>query len=226
MRWFFLFLMLANATLLFWYATTRPRSEPVETARVSELGVKLVSEMPAEQLLPRVDPIRVGVEALAPAPTVSCFVIGDTDDLMTAQRIMNFFNQRGQQVFIKQQAAPRVIGYQLVLPAPDGDAARLDLLDRLDRLGVVPESQMGDGRLRFVIGIFENRFKAERELGRIKAAQLNVGLSPVEVDDWSYFVQINGPFGQEMSNKINAIVQKAYPMIKIEKKLCKGVATP
>ncbi len=226
MRWLFLFLMLANAIVLFWYATTQPRSESVEVSQGNELGLKLVAEIAATELISRVDPVRRGLEALAPAPTVSCFMIGATDNLMTAQRIMNFFSERGQNALINQQSRPRVIGHQLVIMAPDGDAARLRMLDQLDQAGVVPESQMESGRLQFVIGTFESRTEGRAQLERFKSMALLPALVPLKVDDWSYFIQVNGPFDQKMSSKISGIVRKAYPTIKIEKKLCKGVALP
>ena len=226
MRWLFLFLMLANAIVLFWYATTQPRDEVEVQAAGNELGLTLVDEVPANQRIARVDPVRSGLEALAPAPSVSCFMIGATEDLMTAQRIMNFFSERGQEALINQQPEPRLVGYQLILAAPDGDAARLRMLDQLDRVGVVPESQMEAGRLQFVIGAFNTRAEVDAQSRRLKSMSLSPVVKPLEVNDWSYFVQVNGPFDHKMSNKISKIVRKAYPAIKIEKKLCKGVALP
>jgi len=225
MRWVFLFLMLANAILLFWYATTQP-SETVTEAQRAELNLKLVSEMPSEQLLPRVDPVRRGLAALAPAPTVACYVIGATEDLLTAQRIMNFFSERGQTALINQTAQAQVVGYELVFTAPDGDAARLQLLNALEAQGVIPESRMENGRLTFVAGVVKTAKDAFAKKNVFGVFADNADIRPLETKNWSYFVQINGPFDQEMSNKISGIVKKAYPAIKIEKKLCKGVASP
>lgn len=225
MRWVFLFLMLANATVLFWYATTQPKEEVRET-RHADLGLKLVSEMESGQLIARVDPVRVGLEALTPAPTVSCFIIGATDSLATANRIMNFFSERGQNALINQTPHPRIVGYQVVLAAPDGDAARLKMLNGLDRQGIVPESRMENSRLNFVTGVFDDKKQAEKQGRLLRKQKMSPTVLPVEVNDWSYFVQINGPFDHKMSSKISGIVKKAYPLIKIEKKLCKGVASP
>ncbi|MCV6588778.1 MAG: hypothetical protein OIF57_07105 [Marinobacterium sp.] len=226
MRWLFVFLMLANAIVLFWYASTQPRAQSDVVLDDTGLGLPLVSEMPESQLLARVDPVRQGLVSLTPSETVSCFVIGETYQLATAQRIMNFFSERGQNAFINQRALPRPIGHEVILAAPDGDAARLSMLSQLDQMGIEPESRMENGRLQFVVGTFVEKEMASRQLRQLKRIRTGMRINTVSVNDWSYSVQINGPFDHEISSKINGIVRKAYPSIKIEKKLCKGVASP
>lgn len=226
MRWLFLFLMLANATLLFWYAQQAVGPDHGDEAAVEGLPLVLVSEQPVASLR------RVTAEGMGAGdePVARpCFMIGVIDNMLTAERIVEFFSVRGYRARINQQSQARVVGYQVRLPAPDGDAARIGLLRQLDAAGVVPESRMEQGRLQFVLARYRSDEEAERfaaGLAGALAAEFALEIVPVEQADWRYRVQIDGPFDQEMSNKINAIVQKAYPELKIEKKLCEGVALP
>ncbi|MBY4676883.1 hypothetical protein [Marinobacterium arenosum] len=226
MRWLFLFLMLANAILLFWYAQQSVVPDRGRESAAEGLPLALVSEQPPAALR---SVVGEGAAVDGERPELPCFMIGVIDNTLTAERIVEFFSVRGYRARINQQSDERVVGYQVGLPAPDGDAARVALLRQLDAAGVVPESRMVQGRLQFVLA----RYASERQaadfvagLAAKLAPDLQPAISPVQQLDWTYLVQIDGPFDQEMSSKINAIVRKAYPELKIEKKLCKGVALP
>lgn len=242
MRWAFLFLLLVNAIVLFWYAvTTAERTADVSVSSEAH-KIKLLNEVDLVLLAQQRNSgdfqsgeKEGGVvgsteaqssESLKLSPVVTeCVRIGEVLSQLTAERLVDFLSERGFDAFIDQVQHQQVVGYRVEMQSPDGDGARIQLLDRLAQASIVPESRMDNGRLVFVLRRFDRYEDAEAFAGVLRVLDLLPELRPIEEPTYTYFVRYQLGSDHKISSKINVIVKKAYPDLKIEKKRCEGVAS-
>ncbi len=210
MRWLALLLLLMNALLLFWYAQQQAVESPdVSTEQISRL--RLLHELG-------------GGEVLSPRERV-CYQLGDFVSRMEADVASIRLQERGFDTQIVT-APPFVLGYRLRLPRPAEPGAQLALLDRLALAGWVPQTQGGD----FVLGPFMGaealqRARAERTAIHAVLA-LELELDPILDDAPGFRIQASSAEGQMDETRLARMMVVGWPGIKIEKKLCEGVAQP
>ncbi len=215
MRGLFLLLLLSNALLFLYYALQRAEVGP-QALLGDSTELKLVSEVPRLQQRTRPDTIAAGQH---------CITLSGIDRADDLARIEAYLQQGGYVVQRDVERQRSRTGFALVLEAPADNAERLALLDRLDMAGIVPESR-GEGRLHFFLGSFASEAAAVAQQRRLQQQGIAVRLHETERLEERYRVRILLSSGRALSNEINAVLQKAYPGIKIEKNVCEGVARP
>ncbi|GGC09778.1 hypothetical protein GCM10011352_40360 [Marinobacterium zhoushanense] len=208
LRWLFLLLLLANALLFFWYAQQRAAEPEVKVSTSGGAGLRLLSELPANEVLPARERV-----CLSYAPLSSQY---------EAQRLESVL--ASEPVSTETVRLPAVvIGWRLVLPLPADAAQRIELLDALAREGWVPESRGGllsFGRFPDLVSLNGVRNRLPPDLReRVQAEE-------IVADEAFWQVRVKHLAGYEISSEINQLVAASWPGIKIEKNDCEGVATP
>lgn len=208
LRWGVLFLLLANALLLFWYAQ---QSQPVnpETEMAVGPGLVLLSELN-------------GTSRSLQRRDRGCVVYSPLDNANEARRLAK--RLEGDGITTRISTLPdEVAGYQLRLPLPADSSARVEMLDMLAKLGWLP--QMVGGRL--VLGTYRSEAEVDAARDRFPSVlrpRLQV-VRKMQASD-RYQVEVVYLIGYEIPKEINRVVRNSWPGIKIEKNVCEGVATP
>ena len=215
MRWVFLICLLANGILLLRYAILQ--DEPVVAVPASEQAseILLLSEAATPSLEPRKNVV----------PTGQCAFISGIDWLADAERIAEYLQQTGFSSERQQFSEQAVAGYSVSLAAPVDAVSRLEMLDQLDRLGVVPETRRSGEGLSFLLGSFSSRADAEALRAKLSELGDGVELGTDMQQIARYQLRVLLPSGHDLSSEIKAVLKKAYKLIKIEKKPCLGVAS-
>lgn len=209
-RWLALLLLLLNALVLLWYAQQQA-VESVSTQNDQISRLRLLHELG-------------GGDSLQPRAQV-CYQLGDFVSPAEVEAAAGRLQERGFDTAIT--AAPTsLLGYRLRLPRPADPQAQLDLLDRLALAGWVPQTLEGD----FVLGPFmgveaEQEVKAERDAIH-SVLKLELKQEPI-LDEMSGFrIQASIAEGQVDAESMSRMMAAGWPGIKIEKKVCEGVARP
>ncbi|PSL14355.1 hypothetical protein CLV44_10884 [Marinobacterium halophilum] len=210
LRWLALLLLLMNALVLLWYAQQQEGERvTVSTEEISRLH--LLHELG-------------GGESLQPRAS-ECHRIGLFASPQEALRAAERLQERGFDAEV-HPAPAAVIGYRLVLPRPADAAAELSLLDQLALAGWVPQTESG----HFVLGPFlgeQARQEADIEQAAIASVlELTAQRQPIRdsVPLQQIFTRV--PEAQNVEQRLQQILAGGWPGIKIEKKLCEGVAHP
>ncbi|GGO87684.1 hypothetical protein GCM10011348_41430 [Marinobacterium nitratireducens] len=219
LRWLFLLLLLANAVVLLWAAMMRPDQsrEPLPPPADAGRELRLLSEVSSGALTLR--PVQPQA-----APSNLCLVYEGFADRLAADQAAVLMRSNGldPQVEVETEMLPD--GFELVLDLPASSAERLALIERLDGLGIVPEGRPDDGVLK--LGRFTGEGGAGDELERFGEAGLAPQLRPLERPRERFRLLIPAATDRELFNKINRVLENTQPEIKIEKKVCEGVASP
>ncbi|GAA0790007.1 SPOR domain-containing protein [Marinobacterium sediminicola] len=210
MRWLALLLLLLNALLLLWYAQQQAaESPPPQSEQISRL--RLLHELGgAETLLPRAQ---------------VCYQFGEFSSRAEVETAAGRLRGLGFEADISK-APPGVIGYRLRLPRPAEPGAQLELLDRLALAGWVPQTFGGD----FVLGPFMGevaRQQAEAEQKAIRSVlKLDLAMEPIHDETPLFRILASIAEGSIQESGLGQMMKAGWPGIKIEKKLCEGVAYP
>ncbi len=210
MRWLALLLLLFNALLLLWYAQQQA-AVPVDVAGEQISRLRLLHELG-------------GGETLQSRERV-CYQLGDFAARAEVETASNRLQERGFDTRI-ESAPPAVLGYRLRLPRPADPGAQLELLDRLALAGWVPQTRDGD----FVLGPFMGvdglrQAQAERE-AIDKVLQLKLAREPILDDAPGFRIQVSIAADGAVDRILDRMMSAGWPGIKIEKKVCEGVAHP
>jgi len=212
LRWLLLLLLLCNALLFLWYAQRQaipPAESPAADTRVTKL--RLLHELPAGK---RVD-----------SGPRECYQLGVFSSEREVEQAIRHLE--GMVSSVKRLPAPaEVSGYQLVIEMPADAGERRALLDSLALAGWVPQTRNG----QFLLGPFRGeraRRDAEIEQGALKEGLgVESRLQPVRQTGAGILLQIEVSTGARMDASSRQLLLRGWPGIKIEKKLCSGVAQP
>ncbi|WP_027857458.1 hypothetical protein [Marinobacterium jannaschii] len=217
MRWCFLICLLANGILLLRYAILQ--EEPSLPARSSSVPeIRLISELDSTELEPRKNARLDG----------DCVFVSGIRWLADAERISEYLIKAGYHPERQQFSEQALAGYSLTVEAPADPGARLEMLDQLDRLGVVPETREGEAGMQFLLGSFSSLADARAMQSRLEGAgalSAELRLTTEMQQIARYQLRLVLPSGHDLSSEIKAVLRKSYNLIKIEKKPCRGVAS-
>ncbi|UTW11021.1 hypothetical protein [Marinobacterium rhizophilum] len=216
LRWLFLLLLLANAIVLLWAALLQ-RDPGVVPPEVVEPGadVRLLSELDPGQLRP------LGEEGQSQALCVSYVGLPALSD---AEQVAGLMQRYGLVPVIERESTRRAAGVELVLAVPQDAQERIALIERLQSMDIVPESSPQGAQL--LLGRYASEAQAQAARERFRDTGLAPQLQQVERLDERFVVVLPVDSDRNLFNKINRVLEQSHPDVKIEKKLCKGVATP
>ncbi|WP_415892761.1 hypothetical protein ACMXYN_16660 [Neptuniibacter sp. PT8_73] len=215
-RWLFLFLLLANAVLLFWHSIQiEPQVIEASDTRKQLNTLKLVAEMDQSTLE------RLKVDH---ANREECIWFTGFDSDVKAAAVTQFIVGLGGQAEYK--AVDTVAAdYVIVISLPQDLEKRLALMDYLEKNRL---SEVGDELLDFEYSLegYQTRESAVAQVTELSEMGVNSRIESRESIDKHYIVTMDVPIDRNLSSKIKEIVKENYYFVKIEKKLCKGVAKP
>nr|WP_067290793.1 hypothetical protein [Marinobacterium profundum] len=218
LRWLFLLLLLANAVVLLWAALMQRESrEPVPEVAEQGVSVRLLSEVDAGQL-------RVLGQAQSAAAQSLCVSYVGLPARADAEQVAQLMQGYGLVPVIEQEDIRLAAEFELALSVPQDPQERIALIERLQAVGVVPESSLEGTQLR--LGRFGSEAEAEVAATRFRDTGLAPELKVLDRTQVLFSVLLPVDSDRDLFNKINRVLEKSHPGIKIEKKLCKGVATP
>ncbi len=223
LRWLFLLLLLVNAVVLLWAALMQRDAVVVAPAPVSQdLSLRLLSELaPAQLKLRAQNPDETGEVAVAQALCVSYRGLGSQAE---ADQVAVLMRRYGLEPVIEQERIRHADGFELLLNVPDAPDERIALIERLQLLGVVPESRPEEAQL--LLGRYDSQLQAEAAAGGFRNTGLAPELQQQERLEDVFTLVIPVDSDRDLFNKINRVLEQSYSDIKIEKKICKGVASP
>lgn len=216
MRWLFILLLLVNALYFGWQMREQqaPRISIEQYSGVAR--IRLLGEMDQSLLLPRAQ--------VAPGDSLRCYVLVGAETLAVAGLLQETLQSQDIRSVIKPMDEERVLAYELVLRQPVIETARHDMLVNLQQLELGAESAELNGEAVYIVG----RYATRAELNRARDGMIglfNPDLYQVVSKRDLFEVWLEADAFKESTNKINAL-KKYFPSgIKIEKKLCKGVAS-
>ena len=208
LRWVFLFILLVNSLLFFWYAQkyhfTEAKSQPDFKPKVLRLPSEL---QPGETLQARPR------ECVQFQPLASEY---------EASRLADLLSERGFAAEFKMMP-PVEDGVRVDYPLPADADARIRVLDDLARVGWVPESR--DGAL--VLGSYADTETAKQMLKQLpEAVSQKARIKSVLRASGDYVVETSYLIGYEISSEIKQLITDSWPGVKFEKNVCEGVASP
>lgn len=215
-RWLFLFLLLANAVLLFWHSIQiDPETNQVEGARTQLNSLKLVAEM---------DQRAIEKLKLKKSDQKECYWFTGFESDVKAAAVTQFIVGLGGKAEY-ETAKGAAVEYVIVISLPQDLEKRLALMDYLERNGL---SEVGDELLDFEYSLdgYHNKKLAIEQVEALSSMAIKSRIEERESNKNHYVVVMDSPIDRNLSNKIKEIVQENYSLIKIEKKLCKRVAKP
>ncbi|WP_415889539.1 hypothetical protein ACMXYV_16710 [Neptuniibacter sp. SY11_33] len=215
-RWLFLFLLLANAVLLFWHSIQlEPEANEISDTPQQLSTLKLVAEMDQSTL------DRLKVDS---ADQKECIWFTGFDSDVKAAAVTQFI------VGLGGQAEYKVIDtvatdYVIVISLPQDLEKRLALMDYLEKQKL---SEVGDELLDFEYSLegYRTKESAVEQVTALSRIEIDSRIEMRESNKKHYIVTMDAPIDRNLSNKIKEIVKENYSFIKIEKKLCKRVAKP
>ncbi len=210
MRWVALLLLLLNALVLLWYAQQQAiRSPEVAGEQISRL--RLLHELGGGRVLQS----RAQV----------CYQLGDFGTREEVDTAAGWLQERGFDTQV-EPAPALALGYRLRLPRPVEPGAQLELLDRLALAGWVPQTRGGD----FVLGPFMGADALQQATTEQEAIQSVLKLAlerePILDDAPGFRIQAGTVEGHLDGARLVQMMGAGWPGIKVEKKLCEGVARP
>jgi hypothetical protein len=212
LRWLLLLLLLCNALLFLWYAQ-RQQVQPDRGAEPQEdiMRLRLLHELTAGE---RAQPLQT-----------DCYRLGVFASLAEAQQASRQLESTVLSVRLTD-APDQIVGYHLAVQQPSESQAQRELLDLLALAGWVPETRAG----QFLLGPFtgeQARLEALLEQDALNTALgLVSSLTPIVQPVKGALIEIEMPYGTEMSEASRRLLMRRWPGIKIEKKVCSGLAQP
>lgn len=225
-KWVLIFLLLINVIVFFGFAmrSSAPRDSDVEVEQAFEL--RLVSEVAQESLIKIAD-LRPQGELQPWFVEGACILYGGVGKQKTADDIAGFLTEQGLSPIILVQANA-VKKYHLVVAVPTQLEAKLALESQFKAENISPPVVSINEKLLYQLGLYANTEEADkvrRELASVFAG--SIALQVLEVLGFrnDYFVQLQDDIDRNLINKINDVLKLTYETLKIEKKVCKGVAS-
>lgn len=220
LRWVFILIVLANAILFLWYAL---QSRGYNLEQIVTDGVErilLLSEL--EDPEPRTG----SMLKQTPAAEI-CFIADGISQRGDATLLVDYLDGYKIRSEVEQYGVETQLGYEVIAPAPDDAKKRLEFLQLLDELELVPESRrLADGSLIFVLLRTESNALAAESIAIWGELISSLELRSLTRDEAAYRVSITLPETHELASSLGTQIAKGFPLIKISKKLCERVAKP
>lgn len=221
LRWLFLFLLLINVLLLFWFSSFKPVDETREETVEQRLhSIRLLSEIDHTQLQQKEQSSNS-----VPKPP-QCWLLSEFRQLDQAELARTLIETFGLQAkLLSGQISESRYVVKVELDSSGRQHQQLAAYLRASRsLDIRPQDLGLDSR--YIIGRYNRQADAEAELQQLVIAGLNAFLVYEEQTDNRYEVAVFDRSGQKLSKEIKEIVLRQHSDIKIEKKVCEGVARP
>lgn len=216
MRWLFILLLLVNALYFGW----QMRQQQVPSAGVEQFTgvsrIRMLGEVDQTLLLPR--------QVLAPDDGRRCYVLTGIETLSVAELQQQTLQELNIRSMIKPIDEERVLAYELVLRQPLGPEARHTMLTGLKQLGLAAEPAQMNQQAVYIVGRYATRTELNRARDRMLGL-FNPDLYQVVSKRDLFELWLEADAFNESGNKINNLSDSLPRGIKIEKKLCKGVAS-
>ncbi|MCP4597472.1 hypothetical protein [Neptuniibacter sp.] len=219
LRWLFLFLLLANVVVLFWFSSfTAEKNKNADNGAAQLQSIRLVSEMDPTALVSR-DSLKGKKE-----PAHCVYFIG-FESQVNAEAVIEFLREQG----INGTSIPgrkSSSSYIVETVVAQGLSDRMLLLDYMDSHGIEGEADELESGANLVLGRFSVQSEAKAQLRQLDQLGLT---SVMRIEKrWSdhISVMVYESVDRKLSKEIKEVVQERYSLRKIEKKLCEGVAKP
>lgn len=214
MRWIVSLLLLANVIVFAWYS--QQDSEAVTSRDEDKGNVRLLSEVNAEDLLRR---DIVTADRTVVRNELYCGVVSGLYTSAQAEQLLEAIQVFDLNALLKDQRRDEVLGYEISVSLPL----------------VVPQIEMLQAK-GFTLRQYSQQMVAqfvELNTAQVVLAQLEpelpVGvaaeMSALARKTGGFEVWVELPGGEETASKIKLIAAEMGLLLKIEKKLCKGVAS-
>ncbi len=218
-RWLFLILLLVNGVYFGWHL--RQANDPVEVARPSQVAqLRLLGEVDRSMLLPR----QVVQPSASVVDDAMCRVITGIVSKAVALRLQERLERLGLTALVSQVDVERVKGYELTLDQPADQAVQRTLEASLVSQGLSLEVAKRDHRNVYIVGRFKTRAALNQARGRLDE-RFELGEYEVIGPLSQFEVWIEADSSLETDNKIKEVDGFLNSAMKIEKKLCKRVAS-
>lgn len=245
MRWVFILLLLVNA-LYFGWQMRELTPDAVEELPANVTSIRLLDEVERTLLLPRsakkqlpsmvnapasVSPVnqnaleaRASKEVVAEPPESWCQVLSGFTDQAVAHELLERLEQQGIASFVLPVEVEKVLAYELALDRPESTADQRAMIDNLAALELSVEEARVGSKTVYIIG----RYGSRRALNQARDALIGLfdpALYQVVSQDSQFELWVESDASVKNDNKINDVDGFLSSEIKIEKKLCKGVAS-
>lgn len=221
-KWLVAFLLLSNALLFFGFVMIQGSFKEDGVDETLQ-GVPLVFVKDAQvQLVPRVDVADSRQQDVEREVVRSCYILSGIASKRSADEVSDFLIEQRYQPLVTTVTREGLM-YDVVVNK--GWQDRLEevagiLLQNDIRLRSVAR----DGEPVLLAGEFDDLRDAEALLVKAGAQKKHLVIQQRKTDKVFYNVRYGFDVGDKLVNKINAVLRDSYKNLKIEKKLCKGVA--
>ena len=220
MRWLFILLLLVNA-LYFGWQMRQQQARPAVVEQFDGVSrIRMLGEVDQSLLLLR--------QAVAPDDSRRCDVLVGVKSLPVAELLQQRLQELQVRSVIKPMDEERVLAYELVLRQPATDDAKHSMLQNLQQMGLGAEVAEMNQEMVYIVG----RYATRTELN--SARERMIGLFNPDMyqvvgkrDLFEVWLEVDAfkQNSEQSSNKINDLMGSLPAGIKIEKKLCKRVAS-
>lgn len=219
LRWLFLFLVLANVLLLFWFSTFVVKNERVgPESKIDLHEIKLLTEVDKSVLRLK--------EGSRSESINTCLYFSYFPDLKVVNWLLGESRAQGLEVRSLKETIDESFYLLKVDLKSDPEQQRLLSLYLRETRGLeVSVEELGIEN-RYVIGRFAQRAEAEKELQELVISGVAAYLVYEADTEERYKVVVYQESGRKLSSEIKELVEKRYSDIKIVKKVCEGVASP
>lgn len=223
-KWLLIFLLLINVIVFFGFAMRgqeAPARPDVEVEQAFEL--RLVSEVAPDSLIKIAEQQEQG-DIQAWFVEGACISYEEIKEQKSADDIAGFMAEQGLSpiIFMQTVAAEK---YQVVVAVPDEVEARLALESRFQTKGISLTMANINDEAVYQIGSYASADEAEKARLGLLSVSTELQLHEVLDTQRAFSVQLADDVDRNLINKINDVLKLTYETLKIEKKVCKGLAS-
>ncbi|SFG91374.1 hypothetical protein [Neptunomonas qingdaonensis] len=223
-KWLLIFLLLLNVIVFFGFAMRgqeTPARPDVEVEQAFEL--RLVSEVAPDSLIKIAEqPEQRDIQAWFVEG--ACIAYEGIKEQKSADDIAGFMAEQGLSPIILMQTVTAE-KYQMVVTVPDEREARLTLESRLQANGITLIMANINDEAVYLIGSYASAGEAENAQRGLLSVSSELQLHKVLDTQRAFSVQLADDVDRNLINKINDVLKLTYETLKIEKKVCKGLAS-
>lgn len=221
-KWLVAFLLLSNALLFFGFVMIQGSFKEDGVDETLQ-GVPLVFVKDAQvQLVPRVDVADSRQQDVEREVVRSCYILSGIASKRSADEVSDFLIEQRYQPLVTTVTREGLM-YDVVVNKGWQDRLE-EVAGRLLQNDIRLRSVARDGEPVLLAGEFDDLRDAEALLAKAGAQKKHLVIQQRKTDKAFYNVRYGFDVGDKLVNKINAVLRDSYKNLKIEKKLCKGVA--
>lgn len=225
MRWLFILLLLVNAVYFSWQMQSSEELHIAKPVPADVARLRLLSEVDQSLLLSRELPQQKVQEVQEVSLAQSwCQVIEGIASLNDAEELQLKLLAAGVESSISVSDEEQVLAYELIVRQPSAAEADVALLSNIKAMGLAVERIPLNGGSAYILGRYGKRSEVNQAQERLSGV-LRSEIYQVVSKDGLYQVWIDNDEVSETPNKINDLREYFQHGIKIEKKVCKGVAS-